>query len=1158
MSALTVLTADPILPAGAFDLPRKPRMVKAFRLGAEGQVEVTPYDNAVTFTAHRIEVTDIRSLASAITTLSQRTDSVLIRGEPKFGYDGIGRRRTLDNFQPVPGGTSWVMLDVDNVPIPDGVDPLSAEAREWVIAQLPPEFHDVSYFYQYSASAGILKADGTPLKKGISIHLFFWLGGHLLEDREFSACWELHCLRKGFFWRRVSNGVPRITYGIDLSVVRNCVQPHYIAPPLIGEGVQCLLAPDQRQGLVLKGQDVVVLPKPEDSLLAKAKHLRRKVDREWKREQGWVSETQVTRTSNGAHRVQNFLHAPVAHTGRVFLGATPYGDDSVILSLEDEKSKGSWYVSKFSPTFAQRFGDGAQVPLREFSEGAYQHVRTVLKWFDEVEEHRLELTQDGFVPPLSTFVRSHSASLVHAPTGSGKTRAIIDYVKQDPQRLFIYCAPTIPLCRQTESDLQQAGVPVVFYQDVTYPHDLRPGVLVTTNKSLPKFIAMASDQVWTHRCTLLVDEVHLGLDEFQRSIQSAKSFAEALEMMDACLFFTGTITDTQIAMLGQIVARARRHIHDELVIHRFASVKSNPLWVLDVADFDADVMALFEELGAARREGKPLPRVVIAVDASKLDFYRQLLAQHSLTECSHVISRKESTEEEVMAAAGDVERPILVCSPIFGVGLNFARQPDLYWLSYNYLQVDENHIVQSLNRANRNPGQPPAEVRLYVHEKRDEEFEVTNQVKLRGEVAELLGQEASVKAVMDGHLMLDRVTYNEVRNAEQKTGAAIAKLEETAGFQNFQQVDPPDLSGVDVDELTSQAKLLRKVVRENYEADVLRHAKRCADDGWSFTIGLMDQAFAARQDLRYGGTMTTQLDLDNRTQAGVLRLCGPLTVPQAAEVHVPRLRRLMALQVPFVSANFSPERNDGEYRQVAAEKVRALCALLPKLQALRMRSIDGVRFGSWMATQGGQEAVRAIANNEADYMALARTLDRMRKGTEAKRLSAGKAAREKVNRDLFIHAREFLSTLGVVFEKKDPSQKTSPFDPTKPVVPNWDFEAMEVALERLAQSLDSMRRLPGRSEALRYAEDPGVEAVLCEVCMHQDPHGECRMLHPTAHHLDPLGPSLSECADRRPVSNALLAKVQALNAQVSDEQDVRPNRYVPHSVQHELLWGRSP
>ncbi len=1157
MSALTVLTADPIAPVGAFDLPRKPRMNKAFRLDGNGRVEGTPYDNAVSFTAHRAEVTDIRSLASAIATLSQRTDSVLIRGEPKFGYDGIGRRRTLDNFQPVPGGTSWGMLDVDAVPLHEGVDSLSAEAREEVIAQLPSAFQGVSCFYQYSASAGILKADGTPLKKGISIHLFFWLGGHILEDREFAAYLELHCLRTGFYWRRVPNGVPRIAYGIDLSVVRNCVQPHYIAPPLIGEGVQCLLASDQRQGLVLKARDVVVLPKPEDNLVAKAKHLRRKIDREWKRVQGWVSASQVTRTPSGVHRAQSYLHAPEGHTGRVFLGATAYGEDSVILSLADEKSKGSWYVSKFSPTFAQRFGDGAQVPLREFSEGAYQYVRTELKWFEEVEQHRHELSPDGFVPPLSTFVERGSASLVRAPTGSGKTRAIIDYVKQDPQRLFIYSAPTIPLCRQTVADLQQAGVPVVFYQDVPRRRDLQPGVLVTTNKSLPKFTAMASNQVWTRRCTLLVDEVHLGLDEFQRNVKTAQSFAEALEVIDTCLFFTGTMTDVQIAMLGQVVSRARAKIHGELIIHSFPPVKRNPLWVLDVADFDADVIALVQGLGERKRQGESLPRVVMSVDASKLDFYRVLLAQHGLTDCRHVISRKESTEEEVMAAAGDVERPILVCSPIFSVGLNFARQPDLYWLAYKYLPVDENHIVQSLNRANRTPGQPPAEVRLYTHEPRDDD-ERPSRVKVRGEVADLLGQETSLKAVMDGHLMLDRVTYNQLRKAEQQTPAALARLFETDGFQNYEVVPPPERDSGDVDELNDQAKSLRKEVREGYDAQVGQEAQGLAGSGWSFTVGLMDQAFAARQDLRYGGTTTTQLDLDNRTQAGVLRLCGPLTVAQAAEVHVVRLRRLMALQVPFVTANFAPERNEREYRQVTAEKVRAMVPLLAKLLALKTRTMDGRQFSSWMASKAGQDAVRALADNEADYMALAGTLDRMRKGTEAKRLKAGKAAREKLNKELFIHARKFLATLGVVFEKKDPSHKTSPFDPTKPLVPNWDFEAMKVALERLEQSLSGLGHLPGATDALRYAEAPGVEAALCEVCVHQDPHGECRMLHPTAHHLDPLGPTLSECADRRPVSQALQSKIQRLNAQVPDEQDLRPNRYVPYAVRYERLWGRTP
>lgn len=972
-----------------------------------------------------------------------------------------------------------------------------------------------------------------------------------------AAYLELHSLREGFYWRRDPNGVPRIAYGIDLAVVRNCVQPHYIAPPIIGEGVRCLLAADQRQGLVIKAHDVVMLPEPEENLEAKAKHLRRKVDRDWKLECGWVSASQVTRSPSGVHRAQSYLRAPDVHTGRMFEGATLYGEDCIILSLADEKSPGSWFVSKFAPTIAQRFGDYAKVPLREFSEGAYEYVRTELKWFEEVEQHYHELSPDGLVLPLSNVVRRGSASLVKAPTGSGKTRAIIDYVKQDPQRLFIYCAPTIPLCRQTESDLQQAGVPVVFYQDVTYPHDLRPGVIVTTNKSLPKFTTMCNYQSWSHLCTLLVDEVHLGLDEFQRNVSTAQSFAEALEVIDTCLFFTGTMTDVQIAMLGQVVARARAKIHGELVIHSFPPVKSNPLWVLDVADFDADVMVLFEKLGRTRREGKPLPRVVISVDASKLDFYRVLLAQHGLTDCSHVISRKESTEEEVMAAAGDVERPILICSPIFAVGLNFARQPDLYWLSYNYLQVDENHIVQSLNRANRTPGQPPAEVRLYTHDPRDDD-EQPSRVKVRGEVADLLGQEASLKAVMDGHLMLDRVTYNQLRKVEQQTPAALARLFETDGFQNYEVVQAPELDVDDIDELLGQAKLLRKEVRDSYHAQVGQEAQGLAANGWSFAVGLMDQAFAARQDLRYGGTTTTQLDLDNLTQGGVMTLCGLSQVPQAAEVHVVRVRRLMALQLPFVSGNFRPERDEGMYREVAAEKVRAMLPLLTKLQALKARTMDGRQFGSWMATKAGQDAVRALADNEADYIALARTLDRMRKSTEAKRERAGKAEREVIDKGLFASAREFLVTLGVVFEKKDPSQKTSPFDPTKPVVPNWDFEAMEVALERLAQSLDSMRRLSGRSEALRYAEDPGVEAVLCEACVHQDPHGDCRMLHPTAHHLDPLGPSLSECADRRPVSNALLAKVQALNAQVPDEQDVRPNRYVPFAVRRERLWGRTP
>ncbi len=1158
VSAITCLTADRMPAVGAFDLPRKPRLVKAHRLNGTGQVESSPYDNAVSFTAHSFEAADIRSLAAVLTELSQRNDSVLIRGEPKLGYDQPGRRRTLENFRAVSGGVPWVMLDVDGVPVPDGVDPLSREAIEAVVAQLPEPFHGASYFYQFSASAGILKADGTPLKKGISVHLFFWLGGHLLDDVKLAAYLELHCLRSGFYWRRGKEGYPSIAYGIDLAVVRNSVQPHYIAPPIIGEGVQCRLAPEQRQALVVKERDTVVLPEPEEHLVAKAKDLRRKVDQDWKRECGWVNRSQVTRTASGAHRVQHYLSAPEVHTGRVFVGATRYGDSSIILEFEHEKSKGSWYVTQYAPTMAQRFGDGMQVPLRECSEGAYEYVRTKLCWFDEVRQDYHTLTADGFVKPLSTFVEQRSASLIVAPTGSGKTQAIIEYIREQPARslrVFIYSAPTIPLCRQMVVDLERAGVPVVFYQDVESGHQLDAGVVVTTNKSLPRFVQMCLRQYRMYDCTLLIDEVHLGLDEFQRNFNSARNFAEAVENIDTCLFFTGTITDVQIAMLGQIVAKARRH--GELVGHRFPPLKSNPLWVLDVADFDADVMVLFQRLGEVKRKGESLPRTVIAVDASKLDFYRELLAQHDLTDRAHVISRKESTEEQVMAAAGDVERPILVCSPIFSVGLNFASPPQIYWLAYQYLQIDENHIVQSLNRANRIPGQPPAEVRLYVHPPGEDVAEPPGRIALRNEAAELLGEETTLRTLMDGHFMLDRIAYNQSRNVERKTAAALTKLLDIDGFQNYRVEESPKLESepVDVEELTAQAKILRKAVRDDYHALVRKAATLAVTDSWSYTVAIMDQAYSARQELRYGGTTTTQLDLDNCTQGGVMSLCGLSGPGQAAEVHVVRWRRLMALQLPFVSANFLPERRDQEHRQVAAEKVRAMIPLIGKLQALKGRTLDGRQFGSWMATKAGQDAVRALADNEADYIALSRMLMQLRKGTEAKRSNASKEARKKIDKGLFGRASEFLASIGVVFEKKDPSSKTSPFDPSKPLVPDWDFDAMEVALERLAQSLEAMDCLPAAGDADGLVEDLGVVAELCEACVHQDPHGECRLAHPTANHLHPWWAQATACADHKPMSRALRARVDALNAQVPADGEVLPNRYTPYAVLHERIWG---
>jgi hypothetical protein len=67
------------------------------------------------------------------------------------------------------------MIDFDDQDVPEGINPTSVEALELVIKKLPPEFHNASYFYQHSSSAGIVGPDGLPRKKGLNAHAFFWL-----------------------------------------------------------------------------------------------------------------------------------------------------------------------------------------------------------------------------------------------------------------------------------------------------------------------------------------------------------------------------------------------------------------------------------------------------------------------------------------------------------------------------------------------------------------------------------------------------------------------------------------------------------------------------------------------------------------------------------------------------------------------------------------------------------------------------------------------------------------------------------------------------------------------------------------------------------------------------------------------------------------------
>lgn len=1168
MAEICILTAEIVAPQGPWEMPRAPVMCKKFRLDPNGDLQKIPYDNAVHFVAQTIPVGNIVELHQALTMLGGDPHSIIIRGERIDPSRRTSVRRNVEAFRSMPAGAPWVMLDIDGVSLPEGMDPLSEAAREHVISLLPEPFHRASYSYQFSASAGIRRPGGQPLKSGISIHLWFWLEGALLPDKALAAYFEKHCLETGFLTKHANRaGAPVVTYGIDLAVIRNPVQPHYIAPPFIGEGVVCDLAPDQRQGLVHKEKAAVVLPKVDDNIETLANMHRRDVANVWKRECGWVVKTQATKTSAGAVRQQSYLAAPGEHRGRIFTQARAYGESAVILHFEGEHSPGSWHVQQRAPTIAVRFGDGAQVPLRELSEGAYQYVRQTLRWFDEVPLYQRQLDADGFLPRLETFATRRNVHLVQAPTGSGKTRRIIDLIQTDSSRTYLYAAPTIPLCEQMVRDLREAGVAVRFYQDVRAGELLSSGVIVTTIKSLPKFVGMALRQRRPY--TLLVDEIHIGLDEAQASRNGARDLERAFGAALGCYLFTGTLTPVQVAMLGQTIESAnqlQRYGPGELVIHQFAPVRRNPLLLCETRDFWIDLIRLLEKYQMMVEAGEQIPRTVIAVDTSKMVLYSNLLERLGLGEHAHVISRAESTVEEIQAATIDLGRPILICSPIFSVGLNFTHPPEVFFVLFSRLQVDQNQIVQTINRANRVRDMRPAEVRLYTHGPSDGR-DLPDRTIVQKSVTGIFAQETSRPFSMDEHFMIDRATYNQLRRTERNTGRAMSVLQSEGGFQNFEVCAlhnlpaPAILEPLNEDFRNSYRGIhgnLEKQARKTYADRVEEARGYYRSDIWMGILHQVDLAFAEKSELRFGGTKVTGRDLQDKVSAGLMELCGVTSLTEGRLIQPLRVMRFLSMRDPFVSGHFPRDERTENYNKVAAEKVHSLRKLTDILKRLRAGQMNGVEAGQWMAGKSGKAAILALANNESDYLSLGKCLDRLGDRKASKRDRAGKVERERIDEELFKFAHGFLRTLGITFAKADPQKPRSGFNPEAPIVPDWDFEAISLFQRQHELSLAARGgSAPDRSDP-RHQSDTPVAYKRCESCLHFAPDQDCRFFHPVENFVQRGGAVKDECEDYKRVPAGLARDLEMLRQDMltAPRPDFRANRPLTNDLGERLVFGR--
>ena len=162
-------------------------------------------------------VNDIDEFASLLKELEQDRSRFIIRGQLA---DKPMRRRLYRSDRSEPNespfldvSTTWVMIDVDKLALPEGMsvreDTLAS--LEYAIGLLPAEFQDSSVFWQLSGSAGVFD-DGH-----ISAHLYYWLDTPIAND--VLRQWAKGCDRRL----------------VDPAVF-NAVQPHYTAAPLFSEG----------------------------------------------------------------------------------------------------------------------------------------------------------------------------------------------------------------------------------------------------------------------------------------------------------------------------------------------------------------------------------------------------------------------------------------------------------------------------------------------------------------------------------------------------------------------------------------------------------------------------------------------------------------------------------------------------------------------------------------------------------------------------------------------------------------------------------------------------------------------------------------------------------------------------------------------------------
>jgi len=195
--------------------------------------------------SYTVPIYNLCDLYEAIEITRSHPNRYVIRGKG-IEDEQISVRRTKFSNESPEGkfketGTQWICCDFDKYLTPIK-NRNSTEAIEWLIKnELPPEFHNISYIFQWSSSSG-LEYNGKPIKDGTNVHLFFWL------DRPLTNV-EL----KTWFNTQIENGFDASTF--------NTVTPIYVGNFVDKDDrIIDTIPDDKKYGIVMKNVDSVSVP----------------------------------------------------------------------------------------------------------------------------------------------------------------------------------------------------------------------------------------------------------------------------------------------------------------------------------------------------------------------------------------------------------------------------------------------------------------------------------------------------------------------------------------------------------------------------------------------------------------------------------------------------------------------------------------------------------------------------------------------------------------------------------------------------------------------------------------------------------------------------------------------------------------------------------